>query len=103
MDLVWSTNSVGIDNEQEITSALLLLLYIVIAKTHVNECSAISNQVVNKLVKESILSAVTILAGNLFHLGMVDGMFINIYSAEKDGQLVLMASGGGAVVVYTVW
>ena len=30
-------------------------------------------------------------------------MFINIYSAEKDGQLVIMASVGGAVVVYIVW
>ena len=30
-------------------------------------------------------------------------MFINIYSAERDGQLVVMASGGGAVVVYIVW
>jgi len=31
-------------------------------------------------------------------------MFINIYSAERDGQLVVMTSGGGTgVVVYIVW
>jgi len=31
-------------------------------------------------------------------------MFINIYLAERDGQLVVMTSGGGAgVIVYIVW
>jgi len=30
-------------------------------------------------------------------------MFINIYSAERDEQYVVMASGDGAVVVYIIW
>jgi len=31
-------------------------------------------------------------------------MFISMYSAERDRQLVVMTSGGGAgVVVYIVW
>jgi len=66
----------------------------------------ISLQLINKSVKESIVSAFAIWAGNLFHVGIVEGkkksMFVMINMWKKDGQLEIITSSGSAgVIVYT--